>query len=70
MRSVDGFDRAAKTATLVRSVKSSGFKLEGVHIKGLDGRQDAISYGMLRSQCRWLKENRNGQKLTNAANPS
>jgi hypothetical protein len=35
-----------------------GFKIEGVHLKGIDGRQDAISYGMLRSQCRWLKENR------------
>jgi RimJ/RimL family protein N-acetyltransferase len=51
----------------VRSAEKLGFKLEGVHIKGLDGRQDAISYGMLRRKCRWLKENRNGQKLTNAA---
>ena len=41
-----------------------GFKVEGVHLKGLDGREDAISYGMLRSQCRWLKENRNGQRST------
>src|SRR6478672_10569999 len=38
-----------------------GFKLEGVHIKGLDGKECAMSYGMLRSQCRWLKENRHGQ---------
>lgn len=31
-----------------------GYKLEGVHPKGLDGKQTAISYGMLKENCRWL----------------
>jgi hypothetical protein len=31
-----------------------GYKLEGVARKGLDGRQDAICYGMLKSECKWL----------------
>ncbi len=38
-----------------------GFKLEGVHLKGLDGHQDAMSYGMLKENCRWIKERNNGQ---------
>jgi RimJ/RimL family protein N-acetyltransferase len=33
-----------------------GFKREGVHPKGIDGKQTAISYGMLREDCRWIKE--------------
>jgi RimJ/RimL family protein N-acetyltransferase len=38
-----------------RAVIGLGFKLEGVHPKGLDGKQDAISYGMLRDDCRWIR---------------
>lgn len=34
-----------------------GFKLEGVHPKAADGRQDAVSYGMLKTDCRWIKRN-------------
>jgi hypothetical protein len=44
-----------------------GFKLEGVHPKGLDGEQDAMSYGMLKENCRWIKERDNGQKDTRSA---
>ena len=33
-----------------------GFKLEGVARRALDGRQDAIVYGMLREECKWIKE--------------
>ncbi len=33
-----------------------GFKLEGVHPKGLDGRQDVMSYGLLKEDCRWIKD--------------
>ena len=32
-----------------------GFKREGVHPKGIDGRQTAISYGLLREDCRWIR---------------
>lgn len=32
-----------------------GFTLEGVHPRGLDGREDAISYGMLKDNCKWIK---------------
>lgn len=36
-------------------IEATGFKLEGVHRKAMDGRQDAMSYGLLRDECRWLK---------------
>lgn len=32
-----------------------GFKLEGVHRKAADGRVDAMSYGLLKTECRWIK---------------
>jgi len=41
-----------------------GFKLEGVHVKGIDGIEDAISYGMLREHCKWIKDRNNGQKCS------
>jgi RimJ/RimL family protein N-acetyltransferase len=51
-----------------------GFTLEGVHRKAADGRQDAISYGMLKSECKWIKPRErasigtdHGQENTNAA---
>lgn len=31
-----------------------GYRLEGVHPKGMDGKQTAITYGMLRENCRWI----------------
>ena len=53
---------ARMTALIGRSNKKSrkiteglGFKLEGVHRKGLDGSEDAISYGMLKEHCPWIK---------------
>jgi RimJ/RimL family protein N-acetyltransferase len=33
-----------------------GFKREGVLRKGMDGRDDAIVYGMLRKECKWIRE--------------
>jgi RimJ/RimL family protein N-acetyltransferase len=39
-----------------------GFRLEGVHPKGLDGTQDAMSYGLLKEHCRWIKDRSNGQE--------
>jgi RimJ/RimL family protein N-acetyltransferase len=38
-----------------------GFKLEGVHLKGLDGEQDVFSYGLLKEHCRWIKEREHGK---------
>lgn len=32
-----------------------GFRLEGVARRALDGKQDAMIYGMLREECRWIK---------------
>lgn len=32
-----------------------GFKLEGVLRKGYDGQQDAMIYGLLREECRWIR---------------
>lgn len=34
-----------------------GFKLEGVHPRGIDRTKTAISYGMLKEHCRWIKSN-------------
>lgn len=33
-----------------------GFRLEGVHPKGIDGIEDAMSYGMLKEHCKWIKD--------------
>lgn len=35
-----------------------GFRLEGVKRHGLDGRQDQIIYGLLKSECRFLRKDR------------
>lgn len=39
-----------------RFVEKLGFKLEGVVRKVIDGKTDAIIYGMLRSECRWIPQ--------------
>ena len=35
-------------------VERLGFRLEGVKRRGFDGKRDAVIYGQLRSECRWL----------------
>ena len=35
-------------------VQRRGFKLEGVHRKAMPDGRDAMSYGMLKDECRWL----------------
>ncbi len=37
-----------------RFVEGLGFKQEGCVRRGLDGRQDAILYGLQNEQCRWI----------------
>jgi RimJ/RimL family protein N-acetyltransferase len=37
-----------------------GFVLEGVMKRGLDGFEDAFLFGMLKENCRWLKEREDG----------
>ena len=32
-----------------------GFQLEGVARRGMDGKKDACIYGMLASECKWLR---------------
>ncbi len=39
-----------------RFAEKAGFRLEGVKRRGFDGRQDLMLYGMLREECRFLKE--------------
>lgn len=39
-----------------------GFTLEGVHKRGLDGFEDAFTYGLLKEDCRWIKDRTNGKK--------
>lgn len=50
-----------------RLVETLGFKLEGVHAKGLDGIEDAMSYGMTKDQCRWIKGRHHGKISTKPA---
>ena len=33
-----------------------GFRIEGVIRKGYDGKQDAIIYGMLKHECKWIRK--------------
>lgn len=44
-----------------------GFKFEGLVRHAWDGREDAVLYGMLREECRWLNEGRDGQEVELAA---
>jgi RimJ/RimL family protein N-acetyltransferase len=46
--------RPAKRAR--KFAEKAGFKEEGVTRKGFDGKYDAVRYGMLKRECRWLKE--------------
>lgn len=43
-----------------------GFKFEGLIRRGWNGREDAIVYGMLRDECKWL-DGRHGQVEQGAA---
>ncbi len=40
-----------------RFVERLGWRLEGVKRRGFDGRRDAVIYGMLATECRWLRNN-------------
>lgn len=48
-------------------VEKLGFTLEGMHPKGIDGIEDAFSYGLLKENCRWIKDRTNGQVSTAGA---
>lgn len=48
-------------------VRKLGFIEEGLHRKGLDGFEDAFSYGMVRENCRWIKGRTDGQIITAAS---
>jgi Acetyltransferases, including N-acetylases of ribosomal proteins len=45
-----------------------GFDLEGIHPRGMDGKEAAVSYGLLRENCRWIRNRDIGQKFTTTAN--
>lgn len=47
---------AADNARCRRFTEGLGWKLEGIHRKAFDGQQDAISYGMLPEDCRFLEK--------------
>lgn len=36
-------------------LEGMGFVMEGVHPLGMDGKQTAISYGLLKENCKWLR---------------
>jgi len=41
-----------------------GFKFEGVSRLGLDGERDAHVYGLLKQECKWLKDRNDGLTAT------
>jgi hypothetical protein len=43
-----------KNARTRKLLEGLGYRLEGVCRKGLDGKQDACVYGMLKADCKWL----------------
>jgi RimJ/RimL family protein N-acetyltransferase len=44
-----------KNKRMRRLAEGLGFKYEGTARKGFDGKQDAILYGMLKQDCKWIK---------------
>lgn len=40
-----------------------GFLLEGKHPRAIDGKETAVSYGMLRENCVWIDANRKAEAL-------
>jgi len=56
-----------RNAAARRLNEGVGFTFEGLIRRGWDGREDAIVYGMLREECRWLKEKADGQEVQLAA---
>lgn len=51
--------QAASNVRAHKLVEGVGFKLEGVLRMGWYGKEDAWIYGMLKSECPWLKEQGN-----------
>lgn len=47
---------AASNVKTQRFLRNLGFKPEGVHPLGFDGREDLHSLGLLASDCRWIKD--------------
>jgi hypothetical protein len=45
-----------------------GFRLEGVIRRGLDGMHDGCVYGLLKHECKWLKDKSNGIISAKSAN--
>ena len=46
-----------------------GFTHEGVLRRGFDGAEDALIFGMLREECRWLEDSHGKRLATPAARP-
>jgi len=42
-------------ARAIRNATAMGFVVEGLSRRGLDGHRDALTFGMLRSDCRFLR---------------
>ena len=47
--------------------KALGFREEGICRKAMDGREDAVLYGLLRSECKFLRTRENGQEVNSCA---
>jgi RimJ/RimL family protein N-acetyltransferase len=57
------FSRAARVTAMcrpeneksIRAIRHLGFQYEGYCRLGLEGKWDALVFGMLRNECRWIR---------------
>jgi hypothetical protein len=49
-----------KNKTARAMLARAGFRFEGVIRRGLDGVRDGFVYGLLKHECKWLKDKSNG----------
>jgi RimJ/RimL family protein N-acetyltransferase len=50
-----------------RTLERIGFALEGVAKRGLDGVEDAMIFGLLKDNCKWLKDKDHGIRIETTA---
>lgn len=54
---------AKKNKKVRKFVERVGFKQEGVMRKAMNGVEDAVIYGMLSRECKWIKEMNHGKEI-------
>ena len=50
----------SKKNKTARAIAKAGFRSEGIVRRGLDGVRDGFIYGLLKHECKWLKDRTHG----------